>query len=95
MGIPLLQRPVLHRAATPTTSAAVAIVDDTLVRRLFPGEEPLGKRIAFEFRGDTASNPDADLARDRRRRRATSATTASSSGPPNVQVYTPLAQLPI
>ena len=51
------QGPVLHDARQRAASTPVAIVDETLVRRLFPDEDPLGKRIAFEFRGDR-SNPD-------------------------------------
>jgi putative ABC transport system permease protein len=80
-------------------STPVAIVDETLVRQKFGGENPVGRRIAFEF-----VNPGKDAA----------ATTAPSArwreivgvvshvkhysltgGPPYVQVYAPFTQLPI
>jgi putative ABC transport system permease protein len=51
MGIPLIRgRSFGERdgASAPT----VVIVDDSLVRKLFPGGDGLGKRIAFEFHGD-------------------------------------------
>jgi putative ABC transport system permease protein len=91
MGIPLLKgRFFTERDAAG--SVPVAIVDETLVRRLFPDEEPIGKRIAFEFRGDR-SNPNprwreiVGVVRHVRH-------YGLASGPPNVQVYTPIAQLP-
>jgi putative ABC transport system permease protein len=71
----------------------VVIVDDTLVSRLFPGEEALGKRIAFEFRG-TRENPDIrwrEIVGIVRHVRHYGLVT----GPQNVQLYTPVAQLPI
>ncbi len=91
MGIPLLKgRFFTGRDAAG--SVPVAIVDETLVRRLFPDEEPIGKRIAFEFRGDR-SNPNprwreiVGVVRHVRH-------YGLASGPPNVQVYTPMAQPP-
>jgi putative ABC transport system permease protein len=92
MGIQLLR----GRFFTPQDTAAshpVVIVDDTLVSRLFPGEEALGKRIAFEFRG-TRENPDIrwrEIVGIVRHVRHYGLVT----GPQNVQLYTPVAQLPI
>ncbi len=75
------------------TSSDVAIVDENLVSRLFPNEEPLGKRIGFEFSG-TREKPEI-------RWREIVGVVAHvrhyglASEPPFVQVYSPLAQLPI
>jgi putative ABC transport system permease protein len=75
------------------TSAAVAIVDENLVSRLFANEEPLGKRVGFEFSG-TRDKPEI-------RWREIVGVVAHvrhyglASEPPFVQVYTPLMQLPI
>jgi putative ABC transport system permease protein len=50
MGIPLLKgRTFTERDAADATP--VAVVDDALVRTLFGNADPIGKRIAFEFRG--------------------------------------------
>ncbi len=74
-------------------SPDVAIVDEHLVSRLFPNEEPLGKRIGFEFSG-TREKPEI-------RWREIVGVVAHvhhyglASEPPFVQVYSPLAQLPI
>ena len=92
MGIPLLKgRYFTEQDAA--TAERVVIVDDTLVARLFPGEDPLGKRIAFEFRG-THENPQpywrqiVGVVRHVRH-------YGLASEPPYVQVYAPLAQLPV
>jgi len=56
MGIPLVR----GRWFTDKDSRSgprVTIVDESLARRLFPNEDALGKRVAFEFRHDPA-NPD-------------------------------------
>jgi putative ABC transport system permease protein len=92
MGIPLIK----GRWFTDQDSAAgapVVVVDETLVRTLFPNDDPLGKRIAFEFRG-SHGNPDpiwrevVGVVRHVRH-------YGIASEPPYVQVYAPLAQLPI
>jgi putative ABC transport system permease protein len=79
-------------AADRTSSAPVVIVDETLVARLFPNEEPLGRRIAFEFQG-TRENP-IILWREIVGVVGHVRHYGLASGPPYVQVYTPVAQLP-
>jgi putative ABC transport system permease protein len=92
MGIPLLKGRYFTAQDT-AASRGVVIVDETLVGRFFPGEEPLGKRISFEFRG-TRDNPDAvwreivGVVRHVRH-------YGLVSGPSYVQVYVPLGQPPI
>ncbi len=74
-------------------TTSVAIVDETLVRRVFGTEEPLGKRIAFEFGGDhDHSTPIwreiVGVVRHVRH-------YGLASEPPFVQVYAPMKQLPM
>jgi putative ABC transport system permease protein len=93
MGVRLVRGRFLTDADT-ATAAPVVVVDESLVRRLFPDEDPIGRRIAFEFRGPSRDDPDPvwreivgvaghvrhyDLATE----------------PPFVQLYVPFAQLPI
>jgi putative ABC transport system permease protein len=92
MGIPLLK----GRFFTPQDNAsapAVAIVDETLVRKLFPHEDPLGKKIAFEFRpvNDTQTVRWREIVGVVGHVRH----YGLVSGPQYVQLYTPMAQLPI
>jgi putative ABC transport system permease protein len=74
-------------------AAPVVIVDDSLVRKLFPNEDPLGKRIAFEFHGDQANltivwREIVGVVGHVRH-------YGIASEPPFVQLYTPFGQLPI
>jgi putative ABC transport system permease protein len=91
IGIPLLRgRPFTDqdtRASTP-----VVIVDETLVQRLFPGQDPVGKRIAFEFQGGHESPVPVwrEIVGVTRHVRH----YGIASGPPYVQLHTPLEQLP-
>jgi putative ABC transport system permease protein len=93
MGVPLLKGRYFTDQDAPG-SARVVIVDEALVRKLFPEEEPIGKRIAFEFEGDHAATPKpiwreiVGVVRHVRH-------YGLASEPPFVQVYAPLAQLPI
>jgi putative ABC transport system permease protein len=88
MGIPLVRgRYFTDRDAR--NAAPVVIVDETLVQRVFPGEDPIGKRISFEFHG---TNP--------RWREIVGVVGhvrhyGLASEPPFVQVYVPFGQLPI
>jgi putative ABC transport system permease protein len=73
-------------------STPVAVVDETLVRKLFPSTDPIGKRIAFEFRGGP-QDPQPIW-----REIVGVVRYVHHYGligePLNVQVYTPFAQLP-
>jgi putative ABC transport system permease protein len=72
----------------------VAIVDETVVSRLFPGEDPVGKRIAFEFSGHSRADGRpiwreiVGVVKHVRH-------YGIASEPPYVQVYAPLDQLPV
>jgi putative ABC transport system permease protein len=92
MGIPLVRG--RHFTDRDTANAtAVAIVDETLVRTFFPNGDAIGKRIAFEFRG-TPSDPQPiwrEIVGVVRHVQHYGVATE----PPFVQVYTPLAQLPL
>jgi putative ABC transport system permease protein len=92
MGIPLV-RGRAFTARDTSASTPVAIVDESLVRRLFPGEDPLGRRIAFEFRGER-QNPNP-IWREIVGVVAHVRHYGIASEPPFVQVYTPFQQLPI
>ena len=93
MGIALIKgRPFTDRDTAD--SVRVAIVDDTLVRKLYPNVDPIGKRIAFEFRGTGPTDPQpiwreiVGVVRHVRH-------YGLIAEPPYVQVYTPLPQIPI
>jgi len=51
MSIPLL-RGRFFTEADQEKSSGVALINETLARRLFPGEDPLGKRINTAFEGE-------------------------------------------
>ena len=93
MGIPLLRGRTFTERDTEV-SERVAIVDESLVRALFPDGDALGKRIAFEFRGGHSQNPDpvwreiVGIVRHVRH-------YGLVSEPPFVQIYVPLEQFPI
>jgi putative ABC transport system permease protein len=93
MGIPLLKGRSFTEHDT-AESSLVAVVDDTLVRRLFPNADPIGKRIAFEFRGHGPDDP-----RPIWREIVGVVRHVHHYGligePPNVQVYAPFQQIPI
>src|SRR5262249_29692657 len=50
MGVQLLRGRLLE-PRDDTRDVPVAVVDQSFVDRLFPHADPIGKRIAFEFRG--------------------------------------------
>jgi putative ABC transport system permease protein len=93
MGIQVLKGRVFSERDT-ADSTPVAIVDDSLARRLFPADEAIGKRIAFEFRGHGAADAQPSwrevigVVRHVRH-------YGMASEPPFVQVYTPYLQLPV
>jgi putative ABC transport system permease protein len=91
MGIRLLK----GRFFTPsdqTRSAPVAIVDETLVSRLFPNEEPLGRRVGFEFSG-SRDKPEI-VWREIVGVVSNVKHYGLTSTAPFVQVYAPVTQLP-
>jgi putative ABC transport system permease protein len=92
MGIQLLKgRVFTDRDAGEST--LVAVVDESLVRKLFPNDDPIGKRFSFESRGH---GPDAQpiwreiigVVRHVRH-------YGIAGEPPFGQVYTPFTQLPV
>lgn len=55
MGIPLVAgRDLDSRDDDRRGAERVVVISETLAHKLWPGEEPLGKRAAFEFRGSPA-----------------------------------------
>jgi putative ABC transport system permease protein len=75
--------------------APVAIVDETLVRKVFHDADPIGKRVAFEMRGGHGAAGTQTLWREvvgvvRHVRHY-----GLTSEPPYVQIYTPFEQLPV
>ena len=92
MGIPVLKGRAFAASDT-ASSTPVAVVDETLVRRLFPTTDPIGKRIAFEFRGRGPQDPQPIW-----REIVGVVRHVHHYGlvgePPYVQVYTPFVQLP-
>ena len=92
MGIPLVRGRTFSDRDT-RASTSVVIVDESLVRRLFPGGDGLGRRIAFEFRGGR-DNPDP-VWREIVGVVGHVRHYGLTSEPPYVQLYTPFDQLPI
>ena len=92
MGIPLL-RGRGFSDADDAGSIPVAIIDETLARRFWPGESPVGKRIAFEFRSHSIADPQpiwrevVGVVRHVRHYGLTGVT--------RFQVYAPYTQIPI
>ena len=95
MGIRLLRG--RYFTDTDTRSAApVVIVDESLVTRLFPGEDPIGRRISFEFQGGGHGLANATPTW----REIVGVVVhvrhyGIAAEPPYVQLYTPAGQLPI
>jgi putative ABC transport system permease protein len=92
MGVPLIRGRYFTDQDTSAASRVV-IVDDALVRKLFPNEDPLGKRIAFEFHG-TPEKPGM-VWREIVGVVGHVRHYGIASEPPFVQLYTPFLQLPI
>ena len=94
MGIPLLKGRVFTDRDTAETTPVV-VVDESLVRKLFPQADPIGKRIAFEFLGGHGAANQRPSWREivgvvRHVRHY-----GVAGEPPFVQLYTPYQQLPI
>ena len=85
-------------ARDTATSAPVAVVDESVVTKVFNGENPVGRRIAFEF---TQHQGPASMTAERSIWREVIGVVrhvrhyAITGGPPYVQVYAPFTQLPI
>jgi len=56
MGIQLIRGRTFQEHDS-SDSTPVAIVDEATVRAFWPGENPLGRRVAFEFRGQSIKDP--------------------------------------
>ena len=56
LGVPIVQGRGFTSADREPT-APVAIIDETMAERYWPGEDPIGKRVVFEF-GGTQENPE-------------------------------------
>jgi putative ABC transport system permease protein len=98
MGIPLL-RGRAFTARDDARAPKVAVVNDTLARRLWPGQDPLGRRLALDveamrFFRDRA--PELDLAAGLREVVGVVADVRHSrlDGEPGAQMYVPFAQRP-
>jgi putative ABC transport system permease protein len=76
-------------------SARVVIVDESLVRRLFPGTDPIGRRISFESNGDSHGADTVMIWREIVGVVAHVRHYGIAAEPPYVQIYTPFEQLPI
>ncbi len=77
-------------------TARVVIVDDSLVRRLFGGTDPIGRRISFETHGTGHNDPNPTVIwREIVGVVAHVRHYGIASEPPYVQIYTPFDQLPV
>jgi putative ABC transport system permease protein len=94
MGISLVKgRSFTDRDAASTTP--VAVVDDWLVAKFFPNADPIGKRIAFEFRGGHGAKDVQPIWREIVGVVRHVHHYGLVGEPPNLQVYAPFEQLPI
>ncbi|MBN1203605.1 MAG: ABC transporter permease [Myxococcaceae bacterium] len=82
--VPLLRGRALD--ATDTDTARVAVVNEALARRLFPGEEVLGRRVWTDFEGKEGWTTIVGVVGDTRNQALGSA--------PRPQLYRPHAQVP-
>lgn len=92
MGIELV-RGRTFTAHDSADSRPVIIVDEASVRAFWPGQDPIGRRVAFEFRGRTVADPQPvwrEVVGVVRTVRHYDLTTPNS----RLQVYVPYAQPP-
>jgi putative ABC transport system permease protein len=92
MGITLVAGRAFDTQDTPT-SAPVIILDDSVVDKMFNGENPVGRRVAFEFTGHGGPTM-APIWREVVGVVRHVKHYGLTGGPPYVQVYTPITQLP-
>jgi len=93
MGITLLKGRTFDEHDGPA-NAPVIVVDDSAASTFWPGQDPLGKRVAFEYRGTSIADPRPvwrTVVGVVRRIRHYSLTGNST----RVQVYVPYTQPPI
>jgi len=84
MGIPLLRGRDFTRSDT-SSAPRVAIINETLARKIFPGEDPIGRSIALEI-GAGAPREIVGIAKDVRHYDLESAAM--------LQIYEPYLQMP-
>jgi putative ABC transport system permease protein len=93
MGIPLLRGRVFEGRDTQS-SPPVAVVDETLATRLFGAENPIGRRVAFEFTGGHDPREMQPIWREVVGVVQHVRHYGLITEPPYVQVYAPVTQLP-
>ena len=96
MGIELKRGRVFD--ARDMTGPPVAVLDETAAARLFGAENPVGRRIAFEFDGAEGNHAAGQMTAKWREVVGVVGTVKHYGllgGPPYVQVYAPFTQLPI
>ena len=64
----------------------VAVISDTMRRRFFPGEDPIGKRLVVNFLNTPLKVEIIGVVRDIKQQ--------SLSAPPNAQIYLSYLQVP-
>jgi putative ABC transport system permease protein len=93
MGIPVVRGRSLSEHDT-ADAQKVAVIEESLAQKFFPGADPIGKRIAFEFSGAHGAGAQpiwrevVGVVRHVRH-------YGLVKEPPNFQVYAPLEQLPL
>jgi putative ABC transport system permease protein len=85
MGMPL-RAGRRFTTADVASSRPVAVVNETMARRFFSGESPIGKRMKIEWAGDVWREIVGVVADVRRR---------SPGRPPSPETYVPFAQRPV
>ena len=92
MGIPLLRGRTFTSADDSPRAAPTVVVSDSLVRRLYPGEDPIGKRLsiglhAFDDKGDMTDCEIVGIVGD--------VHPGSLARPQVASVYAPIGRFPI
>jgi putative ABC transport system permease protein len=93
MGIPLLKGRTFDEHDSASNAPAI-VVDELAASTLWPGQDPLGKRVAFEYRGQSVADPQPvwrEVVGVVRRVRHYNLTGNSA----RVQVYVPYTQPPL
>jgi putative ABC transport system permease protein len=93
MGITLVAGRAFDAQDT-ATSAPVIVLDDSVVEKMFNGANPVGRRVAFEFSGHGGPTAMVPIWREVVGVVRHVKHYGLTGGPPYVQVYTPITQLP-